>query len=540
MNIDNKSLSLNVYDYLSFCQNTRKTKAAGVITDKQFVFYTAVDNHDYSTHNDIHVQIEQALHPNRKLVGWDAYQPNHAYISIVAQQFYLDLSERKKLGYVQREFVREVLEQVKRFNKDYQTQITLTCNDPFFTTTDVEEFKNYICQSITSEITVEEEEIIGKTLPKEKMKEALKQYLDLSQCNYLWELSSVIYRAQKLQEDSYYQNYFKEVFPNFEQQKSIIKFLLNQKDTDIQIHFENFEDLEQKLIVLVENMLKHQKNIKELKRFLDNLKTLDKTILTKYFPQFDLVYSLFLEIYLIELNSSLPLEPITDYKSLCQLVAWKADQYKQENIKRKYQVLEMSERSFQSLKTKQHILESKTEFEELLKQIYSSKKELNVNETQRNKNVIFQTNTQKNIQDLEIKIETQTSTKLGHFLNYRQTKKAKQDLVLSKANLDRLKQDEKILANQEQEWKKNVEGLETSFKEQSGLSFIPATIQELNDYLTDFDSQRLQLIADKVEKIKLEIKKQEVDIEKIVQSGLISLNKTQEPLEMNNHSSRKM
>lgn len=87
---------------------------------------------------------------------------------------------------------------------------------------------------------------------------------------------------------------------------------------------------------------------------------------------------------------------------------------------------------------------------------------------------------------------------------------------------------------------KNVEGLETSFKEQSGLSFIPATIQELNDYLTDFDSQRLQLIAEKVEKIKLEIKKQEVDIEKIVQSGLISLNKTQEPLEMNNHSSRKM
>ena len=60
--IESEFLKRNVYEYFKYCYLEKNVCGAGIITSKQFVFYTQTDKYDHRTHDEIYVQIEQAIH----------------------------------------------------------------------------------------------------------------------------------------------------------------------------------------------------------------------------------------------------------------------------------------------------------------------------------------------------------------------------------------------------------------------------------------------------------------------------------------------
>ena len=66
--MNDKNLSLNLYEYLVYSQN-KSVRGVSLITDKQYIFYTQLDNSDI-THDEIYTKLENEIHPNDKRCGF--------------------------------------------------------------------------------------------------------------------------------------------------------------------------------------------------------------------------------------------------------------------------------------------------------------------------------------------------------------------------------------------------------------------------------------------------------------------------------------
>ena len=51
INVNDKNLSLNLYDYLVYSQD-KSVRGVGLITDKQYIFYTQLDNSDITLEHE--------------------------------------------------------------------------------------------------------------------------------------------------------------------------------------------------------------------------------------------------------------------------------------------------------------------------------------------------------------------------------------------------------------------------------------------------------------------------------------------------------
>ena len=85
--IDKRCLKFDVYDYLNYCK-TRTIRGAAVITDKQYIFYSQILANDYKTHDDIVVELENAIHPDNLRYGWDATRANNVYFFTVGYKYF--------------------------------------------------------------------------------------------------------------------------------------------------------------------------------------------------------------------------------------------------------------------------------------------------------------------------------------------------------------------------------------------------------------------------------------------------------------------
>ena len=93
--IESEFLKRNVYEYFKYCYLEKNVCGAGIITSKQFVFYTQNDKYDHRTHDEIYVQIEQAIHIASKSEKKDAIRPFDVYLAAVDFSLFIYLPDSK-------------------------------------------------------------------------------------------------------------------------------------------------------------------------------------------------------------------------------------------------------------------------------------------------------------------------------------------------------------------------------------------------------------------------------------------------------------
>ena len=113
--IDERSLKLQADEYFDYCKN-RRIRGLWVITDKQSIFYSQVLKDDFRNHNNIEVDIENEIHPNMQIEGWDAIRPSHAYIASAGVELEIYMPDNGKLSYSQAKFIIDILNIVEKFN----------------------------------------------------------------------------------------------------------------------------------------------------------------------------------------------------------------------------------------------------------------------------------------------------------------------------------------------------------------------------------------------------------------------------------------
>lgn len=250
--IESEFLKRNVYEYFKYCYLEKNVCGAGIITSKQFVFYTQTDKYDHRTHDEIYMQIEQAIHIASKTEKRDAILPFDVYLAAVDFSLFIYLPDSQEFTYSQFVFLNDVLNQVEKFNQEVgeKPKIKLWCyKSPNLDELDVESVREKLKEWITQDFTIEEELIIGTTLPKKVIKETMQMQLGINNCKTISDVLVMIARCEKYKSDSYFQPYFQEILEENEQLKQKIAFLTTIGNKDLPFNPQNSpkEDITRKV-----------------------------------------------------------------------------------------------------------------------------------------------------------------------------------------------------------------------------------------------------------------------------------------------------
>ena len=216
--MNDKNLSLNLYDYLVYSQD-KSVRGVGLITDKQYIFYTQLDNSDI-TLDEIYTKLENEIHPNDQRDGFKAIRDNNIHIASVGHELIIYLPDNKLLSLNQYKYIINMLNEVDRFNKENNTNILLYASDPRLLereirTRDINEFKEKISSLVTKEFVIDEESIIGSTLDNNSIIESMRYHIDLEDSLCLLDVKVSLKRCNKYYNDSYYKEYLLNIFPDF-------------------------------------------------------------------------------------------------------------------------------------------------------------------------------------------------------------------------------------------------------------------------------------------------------------------------------------
>ena len=194
--ISEKSKEMNVYEYFNYCKIHKGTRGVAVITDKQYLFYSQVEKDDYKTHDNIYVEIENNFHPSSASSDWSALRQNDAYAASLGRELIIFLPANKQLSMSQYFFICDILDQIIKFNNE-QTENNRIClyvagakEISEDIQTDLEKLKELLYKSVTKDININEEKIIGKTLDKETIIKNIKYHIDIESVKNIFELKS--------------------------------------------------------------------------------------------------------------------------------------------------------------------------------------------------------------------------------------------------------------------------------------------------------------------------------------------------------------
>lgn len=253
MKINKECLKYNVYEYFNYCKKNGKRRGVGVITDKQSNFYTELVNIDLSSHEWIAMDMENSIHEENPLGHMTLRMENIHYFSL-GNELIFDFPSNGDLTMSQFNFLIDILNQVKRFCIENNTKINIiiACvDDNHFTKYDpynIDEIIKELKEMITTDITIEEEIIIGKSLDYNKQKENMLFQLDLNNCYNLYDIAKFLKKCYMYYEDSFYGELFDSIFPNF---------------LEVFENFSNIDNLNQDLI----NKITYQNILDELKKY---------------------------------------------------------------------------------------------------------------------------------------------------------------------------------------------------------------------------------------------------------------------------------
>ena len=212
--IDNESLKLSVYEY--YVHSLKKsTRGVGLISDKQSIFYSQVLEGDNKTHENIITELEYYIHPGDKREGWDSIRDYNIHFFSTGEEFIMDLPKGDIITISQYNFLCEILDNVKKFNKSYpkyKIWFFISTDSKYLKTYnrfDAEDIKEKLKNLIVKDNkTIEEELIIGKINNKD---EIIKNMIYTINLNSLDDLNDKIEIINRYYGDSFYHNYLLEI-----------------------------------------------------------------------------------------------------------------------------------------------------------------------------------------------------------------------------------------------------------------------------------------------------------------------------------------
>lgn len=248
--INKKNLEMNVYDYFKYCVNN-SIRGVSVVTDKQCIFYTQVDN-DNCTHEQLCAKIENEIHPDNKKEGLQSLRKNNTYVTSLGKELTIFLPKNWLFSLSQFKFLEKLLNQIDKYNKDYNKEVLIYVHFPTslskrLKTTSIEEAKRVLYKAVTREIVFDKELIIGTTLSLDEQVECMKYNIDLETCDILIDLLVSISRCRKYYEDEFYRENFKRIFPNFEKIELILKNIVKLYDEELDVSGVNYSNIEEVL-----------------------------------------------------------------------------------------------------------------------------------------------------------------------------------------------------------------------------------------------------------------------------------------------------
>lgn len=300
--IDERCLKLDIYEYLKYCKQFYDIKVVGVITDKQYIFYSQVLKDKYGTHYDIQSIIENAIYTNNITDEYIIASHNNVYFYTMGPEaFIISLPENGELSKSQLNFLVHALDQIEKYNKEQEIgnkKVKLT----FYNTRknrlikeaegDITKLKEELKKIVTQKVILEEEQIIGKTLGKEDIKNNLIFYIGLENCRNILELNNAIEKCINYYKDNYYKDIFSEIFPNYTRVSKLMDVIrhLGFQEKEIEsITFKNIEDI---LCNIIRSAFCDIKTFDEMLKISNDMNSIvEKDQIDKIFPNFSLFLS---------------------------------------------------------------------------------------------------------------------------------------------------------------------------------------------------------------------------------------------------------
>lgn len=156
-------LKIGVYDHFSNYYNTR---GVGIITDKQFVFYTQTNAHDGFNHDNAMTFLDTRIYPFKNYGGFYRYGEDIVFAS-QREYAYLDVPEYiSKPQYL---FLIHIIDELNRYNINHSKKVNITVENmstrksiSSMSDVDIKKFvnENFMIRQIREE---PREVIIGKT-----------------------------------------------------------------------------------------------------------------------------------------------------------------------------------------------------------------------------------------------------------------------------------------------------------------------------------------------------------------------------------------
>ena len=506
--IDERSLKLKAEDYFDYCKNNRKIRGLWVITDKQSIFYSQVLRDDYRTHDNIQIDIENEIHPNNQIDNWGAIRPSHACIASAGVELEIYMPDNGKLSYSQAKFITDALNIVEKFNSNEENKRKIKINlyeppnkESKYDVTAIEDIKllkDKLQNEITHNIDIEEEKIIGTTLPKEEVTNNILSNLNAPYRN-VDELSLLLGKCKSYINDDYYKDIFKELIPNYKNIKKLFDILKELYIQSDKIETMTLDNLEETLYNLIKNSFKNKKTFNDILDYLDKLQYQDRTLVNELFPNYELLLKCCKDIRYIDKNElDMKLEKCTSYDDILKVItSFTYSKNKKELLEKEKQLNNYNE-SLEEIEITKKIISSKDHLNNLInnrKEKYQKKNEYTFNLEENSRNITSEEKHQESINEL---IKESSSNFIKRIIFRKRLKQYKHDLQESINKMESLKRDNQAIAEKIHDLTKEINCIETEFESITKLNYIPNDISEMDYYyqrdITEYEKNTLDLI----------------------------------------------
>ena len=506
--IDERSLKLKAEDYFDYCKNNRRIRGLWVITDKQSIFYSQVLRDDFRTHDNIQIDIENEIHPNNQIEGWDAIRPSHACIASAGVELEIYMPDNGKLSYSQSKFITDALNIVEKFNSNEENKRKIKINlyeppnkESKYDVTAIEDIKllkDKLQNEITHNIDIEEEKIIGTTLPKEEVINNILSNLNAPYRN-VDELSLLLGKCKSYINDDYYKDIFKELIPNYKNIKKLFDILKELYIQSDKIETMTLDNLEETLYNLIKNSFKNKKTFNDILDYLDKLQYQDRTLVNELFPNYELLLKCCKDIRYIDKNElDMKLEKCTSYDDILKVItSFTYSKNKKELLEKEKQLNNYNE-SLEEITIAKNIIASKDHLNNLInnrKEKYQKKNEYTFNLEENSRNITSEEKHQESINEL---IKESSSNFIKRIIFRKRLKQYKHDLQESINKMESLKRDNQAIAEKIHDLTKEINCIETEFESITKLNYIPNDISEMDYYyqrdITEYEKNTLDLI----------------------------------------------
>ncbi len=374
--IDERSLKLKPEDYFDYCKNNRNIRGLWVITDKQSIFYSQVLRDDYRTHTDIQIDIENEIHPNNQIKGWNAIRPSHACIASIGVELEIYMPDNGKLSYSQAKFITDALNIVEKFNSNEENSRKIKINlyeppskESKYDVTAIEDIKllkDKLQNEITHNIDIEEEKIIGTTLPKEEVVNNILSNLNASYRN-ADELLLLVGKCKSYINDDYYKDVFIELMPNYKNIEKLYSVLVKLNIQSEKLENVTLDNLEEKLYALLKNSFNNKKNFDDILNHLYIVRYLDKTLVNELFPNYDLLLKCCKDIMYIDKNGlDINLEKCTSYDDILKVIKSFTYSKNKKELQEKQKKLDEYNNDLEKIAITKKIIDSKDHLNKLI------------------------------------------------------------------------------------------------------------------------------------------------------------------------------